>query len=202
MFFRLASLDVRNNYYECMGGRLLTETDELYIIIVYRYHGNESEFIGEFTKIISDYKDKPRLIMGDFNIDLLCYDSNSSVDKFVNTMMSNSLFPLINKPTNFFRNTSTLIDHSWSNVLHESTRTSIIATSVSTHKPIFTILPTSLKHLANEDNDSNRNMLIHNVNDNTVRSFSKDFEDIISFNYDSGYKLIYIKLNPCSLNFT
>ena len=102
VFFRLASLDVRNNYYECMGGRLLTETDELYIIIVYRYHGNESEFIGEFTKIISDYKDKPLLIMGDFNIDLLCYDSNSSVDKFVNTMMSNSLFPLINKPTNFF----------------------------------------------------------------------------------------------------
>ena len=44
-----------------------------------------------------------------------------------------------------------------------------------------------MKHLANEDNDSNRNMLIHNVNDNTVRSFSKDFEDIISFNYDSGY---------------
>ena len=70
-----------------MGGRLLTETGELYIIIVYRYHRNESEFIGEFTKIISDYKDKPLLIMGDFNIGLLCYDSNSSVDKFVNTMI-------------------------------------------------------------------------------------------------------------------
>ena len=187
VFFRLASLDIRNNYYECMGGRLLTETDELYIIIVYRYHGNESEFIGEFTKIISDYKDKPLLIMGDFNIDLLCYDSNSSVDKFVNTMISNSLFPLINKPTNFFRNTSTLIDHSWSNVLHESTRASIIDTSVSTHKPIFTVLPASLKHLADENNNSNRSMLIHNVSDNSVRSFSKDLEDIILFNYDSGY---------------
>ena len=160
VFFRLASLDIRNNYYECMGGRLLTETDELYIIIVYRYHDNESEFIGEFTKIISDYKDKPLLIMGDFNIDLLRYDSNSSVDKFVNTMISNSLFPLINKPTNFFRNTSTLIDHSWSNVLHESTRANIIDTSVSTHKPIFTVLPTSLKHLADENNNSNRSMLI------------------------------------------
>ena len=62
VFFRLASLDICNNYYECMGGRLLTETDELYIIIVYRYHGNESEFIGEFTKIIPYYKDKPLLI--------------------------------------------------------------------------------------------------------------------------------------------
>ena len=190
--FRLASLDIRNNYYECMGGRLLTETDELYIIIVYRYHGNESEFIGEFTKIISDCKDKLLLIIGDFNIDLLTYDSNSSVDKFVNTMISNSLFPLINKPTNFFRNTSTLIDHSWSNILHERTRAGII----NTHKPIFTVLPTSLKHLADENNDSNRSMLIHNVNDNSVRSFSKDFEDIILFNYDSGYITDSHKVKP------
>ena len=168
-----------------MGGRLSTEADELYIIIVYRYHGNESEFIGEFTKVISDYKDKPLLIMGDFNIDLMCYDSNSNVDKFVDTMMSNSLFPLINKPTNFFRNTSTLIDHSWSNVLHESTRASIVDTSVSTHKPIFTVLPASLKQLAHETNDAIRNILIHN--DNNIRLFNKDLENITSFDYDSGY---------------
>ena len=102
-------------------------------------------------------------------------------------MISNSLFPFINKPTNFVRNTSTLLDHSWSNVQHERTRASIIDTSVSTHQPIFTVVPTSLKHLANEANDSDRSMLIHNVNDNTVRSFSNDFDDIISFNYDSDY---------------
>ena len=187
VFFRLASLDIRNNFFECLGGRLLTETEELYIIIVYRYHGNESEFISEYTKIISDYKDKPLLIMGDFNIDLMCYDSNSSVDRFVNTMMSNSLFPLINRPTNFFRNTSTLIDHSWSNVLHEHTRASIIDSSVSTHKPIFTVLPASLKQVKHNQDDSIRNMLIHNVNDDTIRSFNKDLEHITSFDYGSGY---------------
>ena len=102
VFFRLASLDIGNKLFECMRGRLLKETYELYIIIIYRFHGNESEFINEFTKIISDYKDKPLLIMGGFNIDLMCYDSNTNVDKFENTMMSNSLFPLINRPTNFF----------------------------------------------------------------------------------------------------
>ena len=187
VFFRLASLDIRNKLFECMGGRLLTETYELYIIIIYRYHGNESEFINGFTKIISDYKDKPLLIMGDFNIDLMCYDSNTNVDKFVNTMMSNSLFPLINRPTNFFRNTSTLIDHSWSNVLHECTRASIIDSSVSTHKPIFTVLPASLKQLEHQIDDSTRNILIHNVNHDTLRSFSNDLEDITSFDYDSGY---------------
>ena len=187
VFFRLASLDIRNKLFQCMGGRLLTETYEIYIIIIYRYHGNESEFINEFTKIISDYKDKPLLIMGDFNIDIMYYDSNTNVDKFVITMMSNSLFPLINRPTNFFRNTSTLIDHSWSNILHECTRASIIHSSFSTHKPIFIVLPASLKQLEHQTDDSTRNILIHNVNDDTLRSFSNDLEDITSFDYDSGY---------------
>ena len=187
MFFRLASLNIRNNFFEYLGGRLLTETEELYIIIVYRYHGNEPEFISEFTKIISDYKDKPLVIMGDFDIDFICYDSNSNIDRFVNNMMSNSLFPLINRPTNFFRNTSTLIDHSWSNVLHERTRASIIDSSVSTHKPIFTVLPVSLKQLEHNQDDSIRNIIIHNVNDDIIRSFNKDLEHITSFDYDSGY---------------
>ena len=129
----------------------------------------------------------PLLIMGDFNIDLMCYDSNTNVDKFVNTMMSNSLFPLINRPTNFFRNTSTLIYNSWSNVLHECTIASIIDSSVSTHNPIFTVLPASLKLLEHQTDDSTRDILIHNVNDDTLRSFNNDLEDITSFDYDSGY---------------
>ena len=39
------------------------------------------------------------MAMGDFNIDLLSCNSNFSVDKFVNTntMMSNSLLPLIKR---------------------------------------------------------------------------------------------------------
>ena len=111
VFNRIPSLDIRNKHFECMGGTLKSENTQIHIIVVYRFHDSEAVFIEQFSKIISDYKDKPLLILGDFNIDLLKYDTDPHVDKFVNTMMSNSLFPLVNKPTNFFRETSTLIDH-------------------------------------------------------------------------------------------
>ena len=94
---------------------------------------------------ISAYKDKPLLIMGDFNLDLLQFNTDTKIDDFVNNMISSSLFQLINKPTYFFRNSSTLIDHAWCNILHDQVKSYIINTSVSSHKPILTIIPTSLK---------------------------------------------------------
>ena len=44
-----------------MGGRLKTENTYLYIIIVYRYHGNDAEFSDQFMEVIEDYKEKPFL---------------------------------------------------------------------------------------------------------------------------------------------
>ena len=94
-------------------------------------------------EVIDDYKDKPLIIPGDFNIDLLSYNTDHNTDKFVNDMISNSFFPLVNKPTNFFRNSSTLIDHAWCNVLNEKTQASVLDISVSTHKPILTVIQTA-----------------------------------------------------------
>ena len=150
IFNRISSLYIRNKHFECMGGSLKSENWQLHLIVVYRFHDNEAVFIEQFSKIILDYKDKPLLILGDFNIDLLNYDSDHHVDKFVNTMISNSLFPLVNKPTNFFRNTSTLIDHAWCNILHDNTKANLINISVSSHKSIFTLIPIALKHFAGD----------------------------------------------------
>ena len=107
LFHRISSLDVRNNYFECMGGRFKTNDSQFYIIVVYRYHDNVKTFFESFMETISSYNDKPLLIIGDFNLDLLKFDTDPIIDEFVNMMISSSLFPLINKPTNFFRNSST-----------------------------------------------------------------------------------------------
>ena len=50
-------------------------------------------------KVILPYKDKPLLILGDFNLNLFEYDNNTHIDEFVNSMISNSLFPLVNNDT-------------------------------------------------------------------------------------------------------
>ena len=131
-------------------------------------------------EIIDVYKDKPLVILGDFNIDLLSYNTNHNTDKFVNAMISNSFFPLVNKPTNFFRNSSTLIDHAWCNILNEKTQASILDISESTHKPVLTVIPTALEHFVDDSGTTDRNIRIHNVNDSTIDSFDKDFDSIVS----------------------
>ena len=185
LFNRISSLDIRNNYFECMGGRLKTENTYLYIIIVYHYHGNDAEFSDRFMEVIEDYKEKPLVILGDFNIDLLSYNTDPNTDKYANAIISNSLFPLVNKPTNFFRNSSTLIDHAWCNILNEKTQATILDISVSTHKPVLTVIPTALEHFVDDSATTDRKIRIHNVNDSTTDSFSKEFDNIVSsFNHN------------------
>ena len=161
-----------------MGGSLKSENCQLHLIAVYKFHYNEAVFIEQFSKIISDYKDKLLLILGDFNIDLLKYDNDPHVDKFVNIMISSSLFPLVNKPTNFFRDTSTLIDHAWCNIFHDNTKANVLNISVSSHKPIFTLIPTALKYFAGDT--ESKNMQIHNINEDTINMFKSEFEGIAS----------------------
>ena len=106
LFNRIASLNIRNEHFECMGGRFNTHSNQFYIIVVYHFHYKDNEFSSEFNKVLKDYKNKPLTVMGDFNINLLNYDSNKTVDDFVNDIFSNSFYPLVNKPTNFFQNNS------------------------------------------------------------------------------------------------
>ena len=105
-------------------------------------------------------------VLGDFNIDLLSY-----TDKFVNDMISDSFFPLLNKPTNIFRNSSTLIDHAWCNILNEKTQGSVLDISVSTHKPILTAIPTALEHFIDDSGTTDRNIRIHDLNDSRYYRF-------------------------------
>ena len=152
--------------------------DKRIIIVVYRFHYKDNEFSTKFNKVLKDYKNKPLIVMGDFNINLLNYDSNKTVDDFVNDMFSNSFYPLVNKPTNFFQNNSTLIDQAWSNMLHENTNCSILNVSVSTHKPLLITMPVSLKHYT-ENDEQTKNMRIHNITETTIEKFSGEFNEFM-----------------------
>ena len=66
------------------------------------------------------------------------------------------------------------------NILNEKTQASILDISVSTHKPILTVIPTALEHFVDDSGTTDRNIRIHNVNDSTIDSFNKDFVSIVS----------------------
>ena len=177
---RISSLTIRNKCFECIGGSVQTEYKELISITVYRFHGNESEFIRQFMKVILPYKDKPLLILGDFNLNLFEYDNNTLIDDFVNSMISNSLFPLVNKATNFFRGSSTLIDHAWTNILSNSTKCDVVDILTSSHKPLLSSLPTKLKHFIDESGSNNTNIKLHNINTDSLNNFSDEFHSFLS----------------------
>ena len=185
LFRRISSLTIRNKFFECMGGSLQTEYKELIFITAYRFHGSKSEFLEQFRKVVLPYKDKPLLILGDFNLNLFEYDNNKDIDDFVNSMMSNSLFPLVNKATNFFRGSSTLIDHAWANILNNSTKCDVVDILTSSHKPLLSFLPTKLKQFIDESGSNSTNVKLHNINSDSLNNFSDEFD---SFLYSCNYK--------------
>ena len=120
------------------------------------------------------------LILGDLNLNLFEYDNNKHIDDLVNSMMSNSLFPLVNKATNFFRGLSTLIDHAWTNILNNSTKCDVADILTSSHKPLLSFLPTELKHFIDEYGSNNTNVKLHNINSDSLNNFRKEFDSFLS----------------------
>ena len=83
---------------------------------------------------------KKNFFLGDFNIDLLQYETFEPVNNFVDTLSSNFVSPLTLLPTRISNSTSTLIDSIFCNVTFNSNIISDNFTStVSDHLPQFAI---------------------------------------------------------------
>ena len=63
-----------------------------------------------FQGIFSKQSDKAIFIMGDFNVNLLNYDSHNPSNDFINTMFSNSFLPCFHHPTRISQCSSSTID--------------------------------------------------------------------------------------------
>ena len=88
--------------------------------------------------IITNFLNESVLLVGDFNIDLLCGTLN---ENFLNLHYSYNFSPLINVATRETKTSSTWIDHIWFNKYNVSLAGSIIA-DVSDHYPIFAMIST------------------------------------------------------------
>ncbi len=66
-----------------------------------------------FNKI--NRENKEVYLLGDFNIDLLQYESKNKYQQFYNLMTSNGFLPLILQPTRITKDTMTIIDNIYTN---------------------------------------------------------------------------------------
>ena len=76
--------------------------------VTYRQHNNANEFL----EYLSDFlecqccQNQNIYLMGDFNIDLLKYETCSYTQTLLQTMQSFSVFPVVDKPTRVYGNSA------------------------------------------------------------------------------------------------
>jgi hypothetical protein len=78
--------------------------------------------------------------MGDFNIDLLKYNSHTKTNEYVDNVFSRGFLPIITKPTRIFQSSATLIDHIYTNSISSDSSSGIIITDVADHFGTFHIV--------------------------------------------------------------
>ena len=112
--------------------------------IIYRPPGTDlNQFSDLFGNILEIVKKEHRFcyLLGDYNINLLNFETHGPTSEVADLLYANSSTPLINRPTRVTQSSTTLIDNSLTNNfqdIHKSTQ-GILATEISDHFPIFHI---------------------------------------------------------------
>lgn len=76
---------------------------------------------------------------GDFNIDLLKIDEHIKTKEYINILNSYGLFPTITKPSRVTKDTATLIDNIFTNIISNDNFSGLLVTDISDHFPVFNI---------------------------------------------------------------
>ena len=87
--------------------------------------------------------------MGDFNIDILKYDTNSDSATFLGNIRENLLLPYIISPTRVTPRSQTLIDNIFPNIIEKGIISGNITTTISDHYMQFVLFKNKTKSKTN-----------------------------------------------------
>ena len=85
------------------------------------------------------------VLAGDFNINVLDFETNKKVQDFLSLMLRYNMIPLTNKPTRVTRHSANGIDHIVTSGVtgHNDLKSAIIKTDLSNHFPIAFAIKTN-----------------------------------------------------------
>ena len=118
--------------------------------VVYRAPDNNlTTFVKDFDEVLDKITKENKLcyIMGDFNVNIMNYQTNNLTGEFLDSMYSNLLSPLINRPTRITSHTATLIDNIITNNIDADSVNGLLFSDISDHLPIFSILSLTMINL-------------------------------------------------------
>ena len=91
----------------------------------------------KLSEITSKISNENKESMGDFDIDLLKFNTHGKTNDFTESMISKGYLPLITKPTRVTTYSATLIDHIYSNATSQNYDSGIIISDVADHFGTF-----------------------------------------------------------------
>ena len=99
------------------------------------------------------HENKKGILMGDFNIDLLKYDTHGDSSGFLDTMYASFLQPYISAPSRATPYSKTLIDDIFSNMIEDRSISGNLVTAISDHYGQFLLIKrlSNKKYIANTD---------------------------------------------------
>ena len=139
-----------DKYLESVFIEVFDEQNRKIIIgCVYRHPCmNEHEFLNDYLSTLSNKlakENKPVYLCGDWNFNLINYASHEGTLKFIDTMMTALLAPVITVPTRLNNNGGTLIDNIFTNNIQEDRICGNLIVNISDHLPSYLLVPKPFK---------------------------------------------------------
>ena len=133
-----------------------------------------SHFLSDLLEKVSS-ENKAIVLSGDFNANLLKYDTERDVSDFLDLMYVNTLLPQITTPSRITAKSATLIDNIFSNQFDPSFISGNLTISLSDHLAQFLTMPSFKKtqNVANGSPKYHRDMKNIDTNKNSISTFLK-----------------------------
>ena len=110
--------------------------------VIYRAPDNNlTTFINDFNEVLNKITKENNIcyLMGDFNVNLMNYQTKNLTGEFLDSIYSNLSCPLINRPTRITAHSATLIDNIITSNIDADNTNGLLFTGISDHLPIFLI---------------------------------------------------------------
>ena len=111
--------------------------------VLYRQHNSSDSFQKYFDTCLEKFSasGKPIYILGDFNINLLRFETCNYAHNFLLTVQSYRFVPVMDKPTRVHNDSTTLIDNILLNHMSDSIVSGNIVSNISDHYSQFCLIP-------------------------------------------------------------
>ena len=119
-----------------------TRSKNIVICCAYGHRDTDTTKFIEYLEAILSKVDKNKIIcvMGDFNINLLNYESLNETNGFINSMVSHYLLPHILQPTRVTDHSATIIDNVFTNATEFNTVSGNILNELADHFSKFLVI--------------------------------------------------------------